>query len=94
MVSADLWVIHCLMHFIDKIFLSTVTAQVIQENALQIHIYSVWISVILWDVAVAHDLAFPHGTRSINIHVCGISILDIEQMTTGGISQRAHMSGS
>lgn len=77
------------MHFIDKMSLSTITAQVIQ-NVLQIHTYSVQISVILWDMAVARDLAF----RSINMYVCGVSILDIEQMTTAGISQRARTSGS
>jgi hypothetical protein len=70
--------------------LFTVIAQVTQENALQIHIYSVWITTTLWDLAVA----FPHGTQSINMYMCSISILDVEQMTRAGISQRAHTSGS
>lgn len=69
-VSSDLWVMHCLMHFPDKMLLTTGTTQVPQENALQRRTFNVLISEILWDLTIASDPIFPHGIRSINTHAC------------------------
>lgn len=69
-VSSDLWVIHYLMHFPDKMLLTMGTAQVPQENALQRRTFNAQISEILWDLTIASDPVFPHGIWSINTHAC------------------------
>lgn len=79
-VSSDLWVIYCLMHFPDKMMLTTGTAQVPQENALQRHTFNAQISEILWDLTIASDPVFPHGIQSINTHACIRSLVASRQI--------------